>query len=135
MNIDHKLADMEIELVVARYNECLEWMREPPFCNYKYTVYNKGPPSSLSRIAPDIFTKYITGGAMIDLPNVGRNDQTYMQHILRRYFKTTTTTVKSLPAVTVFLPGSVNMPNKKGMATLILKNLASQTKSFRRLTA
>ena len=34
---------MQVEIVVARYNEDLEWIKNEPFNKYKYTVYNKGP--------------------------------------------------------------------------------------------
>ena len=34
--------NINIEVVVARYNEDLSWTLEEPFNKFQYTVYNKG---------------------------------------------------------------------------------------------
>ena len=31
-----------VKIIVARYNEDLSWMEEPPFNKFRYIVYNKG---------------------------------------------------------------------------------------------
>ena len=59
-----------IELVVARYNENLDWLKLLPK-NVKVTVYNKGND--------DIDVPFIR------LPNVGRESGTYLHHIIENY--------------------------------------------------
>lgn len=60
----------KIEIVVARYNENLDWLKLLPK-NFKITVYNKG--------LDDIDVP------SIKLPNVGRESHTYLQHIISNY--------------------------------------------------
>jgi hypothetical protein len=74
-----------VELVVARYNEDLRWLRNVP-PNLNVTVYDKsGAPDGAAR------------PGSIALPNVGRESHTYLHHILRCY---------SFPApVTIFCQG------------------------------
>jgi hypothetical protein len=69
----------EFEIVVARYREDLSWTRE---YETNITVYNKGVPES----------KYI------NLPNIGREFQTYLYHIVSRY--------NNLSDRTLFLQGA-----------------------------
>lgn len=72
---------MSLELVVAHYNENLNWLRRVPkeFC---VTVYDKSGESWPKAIA---------------LPNIGREAHTYLWHIFTRY--------NSLAEVTVFCQG------------------------------
>uniref|UniRef100_A0A6C0L5X8 Uncharacterized protein n=1 Tax=viral metagenome TaxID=1070528 RepID=A0A6C0L5X8_9ZZZZ len=67
-----------MEIVIARYNEPVEWTRK-----FSVTIYNKGPP-----------TPYET----IPLPNVGREGHTYYTHIYNNYY--------TLADTTVFLQGN-----------------------------
>lgn len=97
--------ETQIEIVVARYNESLNWTTEFPFNQFTYTVYNKG--------INDHFTKTHVN-KIINLPNVGRCDHTYLHHIVRNYDP------KSLAKVTIFLPGSINMAHKKPIARRML---------------
>ncbi len=60
---------MKIELVVARYNEDLSWLKKINK-NIKITIYNKGDPINFKNIK---------------LPNVGRESHTYLTHILNNY--------------------------------------------------
>jgi len=86
---------MEIHLVVSRYNESLQWLRDEPFCNYRVTVYNKG-------VNDDFYhSKRMT---VHRLPNVGKCDHTYLYHICSAY--------DTLADFTMFLPGSVDVPHK-----------------------
>ena len=39
-----------VEVVVSRYNENLAWTLYPPFNQFRYTVYNKGPMRTLRRV-------------------------------------------------------------------------------------
>jgi hypothetical protein len=81
--------DSNIELVVSRYKENLDWLDEPPFNKYRVKCYNKGDD------IPKFSEKQVT---MISLPNVGRCDHTYLYHIINNY--------DNLANLTVFLPAS-----------------------------
>jgi len=96
----------DIELIIARYNESLSWTLLEPFNQFKYTVYNKGDD--------ELFEKtHVT--KIFNLPNVGRNDHTYLYHIVTNYDK--------LPLITVFLPGSINLKYKMNRAKNVLRNV------------
>jgi hypothetical protein len=97
----------DIEIVISRYNEKLEWLNEPHFNDFHYTVYNKG-------VNRDFIKKNVT--QIIDLPNVGRCDHTYIYHIVNNY--------NNLSTITVFFPGSIDsMEHKKNNAIRILENI------------
>lgn len=102
----------KIEIVVARFNESLNWTNEYPFNLFKYTVYNKGPNEKFvkTRVAK-----------IINLPNMGRCDHTYLHHIVENFDS-------GLAPVVVFLPGSVNDPSKKPKAIFILKYILANRK-------
>lgn len=100
------MTSKNIEIVVARYNEDLSWMNEQPFCKFKYTVYNKG-------INDDFEKKHVIN--IINLPNVGRCDHTYLYHIVHNFH--------NLAPITVFFPGSLNNPIKKRNAIKILNGI------------
>ncbi len=73
----------KLEIVVARYNEDLEWLKKIPK-EYKITIYNKG--------LDDI--KNIPSSATITkLPNIGRESHTYLYHIIENYDKLADKTV------------------------------------------
>lgn len=93
-----------VEIIVSRYNETLDWMKEYPFNQFKYTIYNKGNNN--------IFYKP-NNCEIINLPNIGRCDHTYFYHIVKNY--------NNLATISIFFPGSVNMNNKIKKAKLILK--------------
>ncbi len=95
-----------IEIVVARYNEDLKWILEPPFNQFKYIVYNKGVNDNFEK------TNVIK---VVSLENVGRCDHTYLYHIVNNF--------NSLATVTVFLPGSLSNEYKKANAIKILENI------------
>jgi hypothetical protein len=95
-----------IEIVVARYNENLEWVNEYPFNQFKYTIYNKGINDNYKK--PKIYREF-------NLPNVGRCDHTYLYHIVNNF--------SSLSDITIFLPGSVDMPLKKEFATKLINSI------------
>jgi hypothetical protein len=95
-----------IEIIVSRYNETLEWTLIYPFNKYKYTVYNKGPNNNFEKSRVN---------KIIQLNNVGRNDHTYLYHIINNY--------NNLADINVFFTGSINLPHKKKYAILILNNI------------
>jgi len=95
-----------IEIVVSRYNENLDWINEFPFNQFKYTVYNKGDNDNFEK------TNVVN---IIKLKNVGMCDHTNLYHIIKNY--------NSLSNITVFLPGSVHLKHKKEKAVIILKSI------------
>lgn len=95
-----------IEIVVARYNEDLQWVQEYPFNQFKYTIYNKGVNSDYKK--PNVYREVI-------LPNVGKCDHTYLYHIVNNF--------TTLSDITMFFPGSLDMHHKKDIATKIITNI------------
>jgi hypothetical protein len=95
-----------ITIIVSRYNEDLSWINEYPFNEFKYIVYNKG-------INDDFLKKNVI--KVINLPNVGRCDHTYLYHIVNNY--------NNLSKINIFFPGSVNMNGKKENAIKILNSI------------
>jgi hypothetical protein len=78
------------ELVVARYNENVDWIKDLPKGFFtKIKVYNKGAPLELN----------IEGVEVIPLENIGWQYHTVLTHIIRNSDK--------LADVTVFVPGTV----------------------------
>jgi len=84
-----------IEIVIARYNENIDWILYPEFKNFKITCYNKGSNINLS---------FPSNIKIINLPNVGKCDHTYLYHIINNY--------NYLTPVTIFIPGSWLDPHK-----------------------
>ena len=95
-----------MNIIISRYNEDLSWTLDFPFNQFKYIVYNKGINDSFEK--QNVLQ-------VITLPNVGRCDQTYLHHIVFNYDK--------LSNITIFLPGSINMENKKRIAIKLLLNV------------
>lgn len=87
-NVEHYENINNIELVVARYNENIDWFKLPEFSNFKIICYNKG--NEIKETFPNV--------KIINLKNVGKCDHTYLYHIINNY--------NNLSNVTIFLPGS-----------------------------
>lgn len=102
----------DIDIIIARYNEDLKWTLEKPFNKYQYIVYNKGTNNDFekSRVKK-----------IINLPNVGKCDHTYVYHIIKNY--------DNLSDIQLFLPGSVDMPHKKKIASKILYEIEERNKA------
>jgi hypothetical protein len=98
--------NIEIELVISRYNEDLEWLKEEPFNKYRSTCYNKGTNQNFYK--PQNMK-------IFNIPNVGRCDHTYIYHIVNNY--------NTLPQYIMFLPGSCDMKHKKHKAIHWLKEI------------
>ena len=103
LDLDHA---QNVEVIIARYNESLSWTLLPIFNKFKYIVYNKGDNEHFEK---RLVTK------IINLPNVGRNDHTFLHHIVNNYDR--------LARITVFLPGSTNIPFKMERAKKILRGI------------
>jgi hypothetical protein len=95
-----------VHIVVSRYNEKLKWINEYPFNRFKYIIYNKGDNN-------DFFKTNVI--KVINLENVGKNDHTYLYHIVTNY--------NDLPNILVFFPGSLNIDYKKNKAIRILNKI------------
>jgi len=103
-----------VEIVVARYNESLEWLNEYPFNQFEYIIYNKGDNYA-----------FVKKGVkkIINLENIGRCDNTYLYHIIENY--------KYLSDITVFLTGSLDtLPAKKKKAIRILNNIIQSNYTY-----
>jgi len=97
---------IKISIVISRFNEDLKWTLESPFNKFKYIVYNKG--------SNDNFEK-ANVLKIINIENVGKNDHTYLYHIVNNY--------NNLSDIIVFFPGSINIDYKKQKATQMLNNI------------
>jgi hypothetical protein len=95
-----------IEIIVARYNEDLNWTNEYPFNQFKYSIYNKGPNDNFTK--PSLYRVF-------QLPNVGRCDHTYLYHIVNNY--------ANLAPITIFLPGSIQISYKKQIAIKLINHI------------
>ena len=95
-----------ITLVVSRFNENLEWLKEAPFNEYPVVIYNKG--------SNDNFTKTDKVRKVINLPNVGREAHTYLYHVISHY--------DTLDDITFFVPGSADLWYKQIKAKHVIKN-------------
>lgn len=69
-----------MHLVVARYNENIDWISE---LELPFTIYNKGTQGNIEN--------------SIKIPNVGRESETYLRYIKDNYY--------NLPETVVFLQG------------------------------
>jgi hypothetical protein len=87
------MTDSPIELVVARHQEDLRWLRRVPL-KTRITVYNKGmdlDPILVETLFEDRRISFQS------LPNIGLEAHTYLHHLVSRY--------DSLAPVTVFCQG------------------------------
>ena len=107
-------SEMPIELVVARYNENLDWINRDPFNKYPVFIYNKGINDNYSVNSKHIRIKRLN--------NVGKCDHTYLYHIIHNY--------DNLADVTVFLPGSANMESKIEKTNRIMSELKNNKTSI-----
>ena len=98
-----------ITIIIARYNEDLEWTTMKPFNKYKYIVYNKGDNETFNKTHVE---------KIINLDNVGRCDHTYLYHVINSY--------DNLSDIIVFFPGSINIDKKIKRAKDILFNIENK---------
>ena len=97
----------EIEMVVSRYAEPLDWLASEPFVADRYVIYNKGINPIECPAGTDCYVEQVD--------NVGRCDHTYLHHIISRY--------NNLADVTVFLPGSVDAELKYKWSRKVMKQV------------
>lgn len=99
---------LDIEMVVSRYNEDLQWLKTNPFDNYPAVIYNKGPNDNIDKTIKNI-TK------IVKIKNVGREAHTYLYHIIENYY--------NLAEITLFLPGSIPNGHKYNKAKVLIENI------------
>ena len=99
--------------VIARYNEDLKWLNEYPFNQIQYIVYNKGPNDNFTK-------KHVI--KTVKLENIGRESNTFLYHIINNY--------NDLDDITIFLPGSVDMINKKYIAEEMITKILKYNKGI-----
>ena len=102
-----------VEIVISRYNEHLDWINTEPFNEYPIIVYNKGTNNN--------FLKSDNIKEIIDVPNVGKIDHTILYHVISHY--------DNLADITIFLPGSTNMSNKIEKAKEIISEVKKRKTS------
>lgn len=100
-----------VELVIARYNEDLEWLKKKRF-NYPTTIYNKGNNDNFYKPK---------GCKVIKLQNVGREGHSYLYHIIHNY--------DNLPDLTIFLPGSANDKRKIEWVNKVVNKIKKEKKT------
>lgn len=109
-------APRQVEVVIARYNEPnIEILFSKIPKEYKITIYNKGPKDNL--VIPDHEASRIN---VIDLPNVGRCDHTYLHHIVKNYNS-------GLSDVTIFIVASAlddSMYKKSAKLKVVLDSVS-----------
>ena len=90
---------MKTEIVVARYNENLDWLKKiKKSKDIKITVYNKGKD--------DIDVPFIP------LPNIGRESHTYLYHIINNYDNLADQTIFCQGDPIFHSPDFINLINK-----------------------
>lgn len=104
----HVNSSVKIEMVIARYNETLDWLQEKPFHFFPYIVYNKGVNSNY-------YKNEEKWKEEIGLNNVGRESHSYLYHIVSNY--------DDLADLTIFLPGSVDSSNKYTRSKSMIENI------------
>ena len=78
---------MDKRLIIARYNENLEWLKK--YRDFKITVYNKGENLSCNKFFN-----------IINLENIGRESHTWLYHIVNNYHH--------LNEINIFLQGKID---------------------------
>ena len=110
-----------VDIVISRYNESLDWLCAPIIANHiknpanKTTIYiyNKG----INNVTAEFMRCYqstIVDLHVVEVPNVGRCDHTYLYHIIKMY--------DDLADVTVFLPASCEMDSKVNKSWFVVAN-------------
>jgi hypothetical protein len=110
----NKNKNTTLEIVVARFNEDLSWLRDIPSTLYtKITIYNKNEQPLECPVA---------NCTVVQLPNLGRESHSYFTHVITNYDK--------LADMTLFLPASVMKKDfKKRQYDRIMEFLTTRRES------
>jgi hypothetical protein len=101
----------KIELVIARYHEPLDWLYKIDTSNIRVICYNKDEKDFSH---PKV-------NKVINLPNVGKCDHTYLYHIITNY--------DNLADVTIFTAGSCDMDYKWEQFLFVFNNAIEHLKT------
>lgn len=117
----------QVEIVIARYKETLDFLKDPIIRGKKITIYNKGNDTDFylskeSEVNEAKETDKFQQVKIVNLPNVGREMHSYFTHILENY--------DTLMDAVVFLPGSADLKNKKARMREIFEKLPNLQKSY-----
>lgn len=85
------LCDLNLKVVVARYNEDISWIECLPAEGYPALIYNKGQKLKAPRNGENV--------EIVNLPNIGREQYTFYYHIYHNY--------DSLDDYTAFVQGGI----------------------------
>ncbi len=110
----------KVQLVVARFEESLDWLRCPPWDAWSdnCVIYNKGASSvPLEHLPPN--------AQVVALANVGRDMHSFLYHAYLHYGEEHDDASCTLADVTVFLPGSMVDKRKSIMALPFCEALPS----------
>lgn len=94
-------------LIISRYNEKLEWLKNEPFSNYPYIVCNKGNDSSY--LKTENFKKEIK------INNIGKLAHTYLYYIIKDF--------DNLSKINIFLPNSLDDGDKMYRARKLVREI------------
>jgi hypothetical protein len=103
-NIENNGSD--VVLVIARYNESLEWLNDDKYRKYKSICYNSGNDEDFYK--PDNMK-------IVKIENKGKEAYVYLYHIITNY--------DNLSDVTVFLPGSCEDQQRQGHLNALMNEL------------
>ena len=86
----------KLQIVVGRYKEPLNWLKDDPFNKYSVIVYNKGNDDNYYK-SPNMVKEVV-------LPNSGLEVHSFLYHIINNY--------DNLSNITAFFQGSIDIPHK-----------------------
>lgn len=107
----YKESNHSIDMVIARYNEPLDWLNEINTDNINVICYNKNEQEFYH---PKV-------DKVINLPNIGKCDHTFLYHIINNY--------NCLSDMTIFTVGSCDMSYKWAQFLSIFYNAKMYNKS------
>ena len=107
--------DNNTEIVLAYYNENIDWINTPPYNKYSVICYNKGTNKNI---------KIDNLKSMVYLQNIGRESHTYLYHIIQNY--------DNLSNITIFVMGSMSDTTytKNEKLKLLFENLNNDSSVF-----
>lgn len=107
MMMRSKKQPAKVQLIIARYNEDLDWLDEFDITDdIEIIIYEKGDVT--------MPCKQRKNCRNYRLPNVGREYHTYLYHIIKNY--------KNLPDIILFGPGSLRRADKFANFTYFFNN-------------
>ena len=94
----------ELQIVIGRFKEPLNWLKDDPFNKFKVIIYNKGDDNNFYT------SENVT--QVVNLPNWGLEVHSFLYHIIHNY--------DNLANITAFFQGSIDLPHKYDRAAEII---------------